>query len=288
MMISSKLKNREFLISFAMFLAVFLISFLLLNELNPNTLIVSIYQSRDIHRALGLLNGNFVWYGPEFFGGGQTPGSFYYWLLAVPLALTHTWHSLLPFCNLLAAFSLALLYFYLQKKRSHFVAIWSLLFLLSFSVFTENLKSFWNPSYLPVFMILTIWLLQDLPVLGFFVLALSAQVHFSMLIFLLPALFNLKNKKTIGLSLLSFIVPFLPYIIWRLTSGASGPVQDFSEGVLAAVFPFRKWFHHASFDLHFFDNITELFKENIFLVPGLLLFLIKPQNPFKNNKFLSY
>src|SRR5437763_652159 len=55
----------------------------------------SIYQARDIQRALDLLNGHWIWYGPDLSGGGTLPGPFYYWLLALPLLIFGNWESLI-------------------------------------------------------------------------------------------------------------------------------------------------------------------------------------------------
>lgn len=281
----------------AMALILFVFSYCLLSLLNPNNLIVSIYQSRDIHHSFNLLNGEFVWYGPDFFGGGKTPGPFYYWLLALPLLITKTWHSLLPFSNLLAAASLAWLYLHLQKMYSRFVALFAVVFLLSNSIYIENLKSFWNPSYLPIFLMALIWFFTTMSpqkplrlFSGFLILSLAAQVHFSMIIFLLPALFSLNSLEYVSLyskirilllSLLIFLLPFIPYLLIHYN-------DSFADGALALSFPFRKWIHNIEFDLSFFKNIFNLIKVNIFLLPCCLLFFINPEYAFKKNKFLNY
>ena len=55
-------------------------------------------EAESAERALDLLRGHMIFFGPEALGGGHLPGSFYYFLLALPMALgfgwVATWHLL--------------------------------------------------------------------------------------------------------------------------------------------------------------------------------------------------
>lgn len=56
-------------------------------------LLFFIFQDRDMTRAADLLRGQWIFFGPEMTGGGNLPGPFYYYLLALPIALGLGWQG---------------------------------------------------------------------------------------------------------------------------------------------------------------------------------------------------
>src|SRR4051794_37846012 len=58
-----------------------------------NTILFSVFQSRDLFRAQKLLEGQPIFWGPEMTGGGTLPGPFYYLLLAPSQAISQGWQS---------------------------------------------------------------------------------------------------------------------------------------------------------------------------------------------------
>ena len=91
---------------------------MIFSELTLNKRGPSIYQARDIYRSYDILNGHFTWFGSELSGGGNTPGPAYYWLMAAPLWVTGSWHSLYLYSYLLAALALVLLWYFLKNNFS--------------------------------------------------------------------------------------------------------------------------------------------------------------------------
>lgn len=52
---------------------------------------LSVFQVRDLDRAMALAAGNSIFFGPETMGGGTLPGGFYYWLLSMPFRFGFDW-----------------------------------------------------------------------------------------------------------------------------------------------------------------------------------------------------
>lgn len=191
---------------------------------------LNVYQARDIHTALGLLQGEFVWSGPDLLGGGKALGPFFYWLLAVPLWLFKTWKSV-NFLAIVFTSAAAVMYFQLLKlQSSKIVALTGYTLFLSAYPIQKNLLSFWNPSYVLFFQVLLLGLLFH-PSLkistrvyaSLFVIALSLQIHMSQLVFLLPVLYLCyQNRRQLNLALaaFAFLLPLLPYV-WGLAHSAS-------------------------------------------------------------------
>lgn len=264
----------------------------------------TVYQARDIRRAFDILNGVFVWYGPDLFGGGKAPGSFYYWLLAVPLYLTDTWHSLQPFSNLLASAAATGMYLFLKKNYSKLVGFFGFFsFLLSITII-KNLQSFWNPSYIYLFQILIIYYLNEISVekllktaIGFFLLSLSVQIHMSQLVFFVAAITciltlqaPIKDKlKLLAIALISFFIPLTPYFYWHYGHHNFSIEYDYSAALSAFFIPIKAWIFNRDYSLiNNLKNFFGILKEDFLLFPTAVLLLSVFENPFKKSRFLTY
>lgn len=189
------------------------------------------FQMRDLFRAREILDGTIILYGPELTGGGNTPGSLYYIILALGLYLKNNWMSswiiLIGF-----VFSSALMGYYFFKKEPLIAISWVILF--TTAPFTSwFVKAFLNVSYLIPFAVLTIIfylkafenksLDRKYFYWAFLIIGLGIQIHFSLICFLIPLvgyylLYNQKisNKtfKPLLVGFLFFILPVLPHLIW--------------------------------------------------------------------------
>src|SRR3989338_2585401 len=90
-MMCSRLK-LPFENSWASVLVLFCFALLFLSSTYKST-VFTIFQGRDLRRAIDLLEGEWIWHGPELVGGGSSPGPFYFWWLALPLSIFKTWQS---------------------------------------------------------------------------------------------------------------------------------------------------------------------------------------------------
>ena len=118
----------------------------------------NIYQARDIHNAFRLLAGENLWAGPDLLGGGKAPGPFYYWVLALPLALFQSWQVLPVYAIFLAAL---VLFQVIKTNFSETEAYFTYLFFLNSFVIHKNLINLWNPSYLYLFQAILVGIFLD-------------------------------------------------------------------------------------------------------------------------------
>ena len=206
------------------------------------------FQTRDLARAQGLLDGQWIFFGPETTGGGHLPGPFYYLLLAAALWIQNHWMAALKLLVGLsaAACSAGALYFFSRFGRAAAV-IWAGLFILSAPL--ENyLGVFLNVSYMVFFLVLAIICICESFVapaartrtLAFAAacvfIALSIQLHYSALV-LIGALAFLQDfaprfhlprltLRSVLSGLAVGTLPLLPFILWGRTPGFSGESQD--------------------------------------------------------------
>lgn len=114
-----------------------------------------VFQERDLLRALGLLNGNFIFFGSELTGGGNLPGPFYYLLLSPPLAPGLGWMGV---CMELDVYSIIFwwrtgLVFFPLKIWYPYGVFWLILYSLAMPL-TQLIHAFLNPSFSILFIVL--------------------------------------------------------------------------------------------------------------------------------------
>jgi hypothetical protein len=191
---------------------------------------INLWITRDIDRALALLEGDFFSLaGPESGTGGRLPGPFLYILLALPLLIDPSYESVFYFNFVLNIGSIIGFYFVLKKHFGFYfggiAAILVLINLLHIDAVSYSI----NPSFLFPFIVIFLWLLFELcfkkntKVLPFIILTLSLaiQIHYSISSFyliLLIAILICKIKvpfRTTILSLLTAGICFLPYAIYK-------------------------------------------------------------------------
>ena len=198
------------------------------------------FQARDLSRAAELLRGAWIFYGPETTGGGNLPGGFYYAILAVPLALGLGWQGAFWLMILGISASSVMIWYYFRNRFSRTVAIAATAFLFSSNMYLRALKSFQNPSFVPIFATLSLILILQIFTADparkgkasgkwlwvCLLMALGIQLHFTMVSLFLAAIFLQffsKQLKLYALSLKDFtlgvLIYFLtlsPHFIWLL------------------------------------------------------------------------
>ena len=137
-------KSKTYLKIFAIILGLFVLFSLFINpiEVYKQTYFY-IFQGRDIERARFILQGQWIFFGPEMTGGGNLPGPMYYILLAFGLLFKSNWIS--SWCiQYLLAFIGALSSAYYFRKSSPIIYI-SAVILIATTPFTAwFLKVFLN------------------------------------------------------------------------------------------------------------------------------------------------
>lgn len=233
--LSKKICIKKILIALFAILLFFFIAnpFLLFNKT-----IFYIFQSRDIKRALEILQGHFVFFGPEMTGGGNLPGPLYYLVLSFALFFKANWISAWIMQLILSLVGVVAGALYFHSRSSLYVTfLWITAF--SSALFTSfYLRLFLNVSSMLCFTILSLVFILNSATLEnpkkrirYFLLACliigaGIQFHFS-LVALLAALYfiqlfhrqlNLLNvpKKYYILGLCIFALPSAPYLIWLL------------------------------------------------------------------------
>ena len=225
------------------------------------------YQARDIQRALDLLNGSFIWFGPDLTGGGHTPGPFYYYLLAIPLGIFGSWQSIVWFQCLLTAMSTSILWAFMKRHHGLIAANLLVYFFLSSSILETCYLQFWNPSFLFLFQVLLIVILHDYRQMNYvsvalagLVLGLSVQIHYIQIIFFFGILLTIatdkkiaNRKKILQILTISFssLLPQVPYLLTLSNGEARGISFDGAFGSVIRLVSFTstdsllkgiKWF----------------------------------------------
>jgi len=208
-----------------------------------------VFQQRDLHRALGVLAGQPIFFGPEMTGGGNLPGPLYYYLLAFSLWLKPVWESawLFELSMFLGAALIGWMFF-----RKQFSWILALVFITLFFVAPDTRRFtifFLNVSYMIPFTVASL-VLTCLAVsasterararsfLGScFITGCALQFHFSVVVLLLALLFmwlaaaKLKLPRvslgTLGSGLVLFTLPSLPYLAWLARGSMGGQVAGY-------------------------------------------------------------
>jgi hypothetical protein len=263
-----------------------------------NRTIFYIFQGRDIERAINILKGHAIFFGPEMTGGGNLPGPLYYIFLSVALLIKANWISAWVMQFALAFLGVVFGAFYFRTITSKTVGLlWVVFF--GTALFTSfYLRLFLNVSSMLGFTILALIYVNkafsENPkqtkrrsfLLACLIIGLGIQFHFSLLS-LLAALFTMQifsskfrltavSSKTAWLGLLIFALPSLPYIIWLSSSkmGIHFGVPAFytgeTEQALVSILYLLKIGMADSFKFMFFSWIKKLF----FTVPIPLIILV--------------
>src|SRR5665213_1316728 len=211
-------------------------TFLINIDQMQNHMVFYVFQSRDIGRAVELLKGHWLNFGPEMTGGGNLPGSLYYFILAAFLAMGSTWMAAWWGMVALAALGAVGMWYFLRSRGMMLGALlWLSLFIDS--AHTQHILSiFINPSYLFIFAIALIILAivitthekSEARKMAYYsaclLTGLAVQVHFSIFFVFLAILFmqrfatKLKlpqlPKRTFYLGLIWFVLPLIPFAVW--------------------------------------------------------------------------
>lgn len=266
-----------------LYLGLFLFAFLYFYLIVTTDRLPNIYQARDIYNSVKLLGGENLWAGPDLLGGGKAPGPFYYWILALPLAVFHSWEILPVYAVFLAALAATLLFKTIKTNFSETEAYFTYLFFLNSFVIQKNLINLWNPSYLYLFQVILIGVFLDVRrmpfkflLAGMLLLALTIQIHLMQVLFAAAIFYsllkqNLKFAK-MGLLAFTFLLPFVPFFLNALpAAGPAGypmtflkPLNDlFVEVNVEYIKSFGKNFlsffkNNLAYDLFFFSNLIFL------------------------------
>ncbi len=233
----------------------------------------NIFQGRDVRSALELLEGHLIWYGPEIFGGGHTPGPFYYWLLAFPLSIFGTWKALVWLNIVLISCAATVLWFVgaenstgdestpasCRTSASNFSGFLLFFLFLNSRIFFSHLNTFWNSSFLFIFQALILyWFVKSAHktshrkktiIAASVMLGLSLQIHYMQVVFLAGLLMSValagkgmssKKQKFKPLTLIVCFtaVPLIPYLIWSLFERSPySPHSDLFGGIQTLLSP---------------------------------------------------
>lgn len=209
-------------------------AFISLSRLYDHSLF-SIFQERDIGRALELSKGHMIFFGPEVIGGGHLPGPFYYMLLALPLSLgfgaTGCWYLMTAMASLAVGFT----YSGLRRFLSLEISVLAASTLICVPQFGKIITFFQNYSFMPLLIVLSLgslavsyvgegekrkraWLMTSI------LFALAIQLHMSVIFIMFAALFiqilgprigiSRLPLKTFLLGLTLFLMVVAPYYIW--------------------------------------------------------------------------
>lgn len=203
-----------------------------------------VFQQRDMLRALELLGGTPIFFGPEMTGGGNLPGPFYYVLLSFPLAISKGWLG--PWClMMILAAATALIGWNFARRiwSSEAAAIWVILFVSS-PLIVRTLLSFLNISFIfpfavGAFIALFLALVSEsessrrrMYNIGSLLTGLAIQLHFSVITFWLGFLLAqglaspLQVKRLSGADLakgcIYLLAPLLPYFAFLIAGGTWG------------------------------------------------------------------
>lgn len=200
-----------------------------------------IYFERDVYRAANILNGHHIFYGPELWAGGNTPGPFLYYFNSIALLFFNHPVSIIFFIYIQLGLSLLLLYSIIYRYLGVVAAAVAVLLAATNNYLFLDLKNSWNPTELfflySVFIFLLMKFFSDKGRVCFlfaasFLVGLVSQVHLSFFVqaFTIIILIILLRRDIGwkgGLSgALFLLLPLLPYLIYFLVSG-----DPFLEGI---------------------------------------------------------
>ena len=277
-------KQEAFLLSWGNSLCMFFFVFLLFYLFTKHTVHWDIYTSRDIHRALGWLNGQFYWPGPEMSGGNNLPGPFFYFLLFPPLFFGENIYSQsLLWCISWLALTYTLAFSFMGKIIKHKESLLIFLLLLMTTIgepLMWPLGYAWNPLFALLFHILAVMSLYYwretnknlyLYLLGL-VIALGMQVHLLVAVHIITAFlfyfFKAHRKSFLPLCLFIFLAT-LPVLLYSI-------MASFHPSETTSLSPINYLIDLKSqiFSEKWFKNISNTFSFSIIDVSYFILFLI--------------
>lgn len=217
------------------FLLVVLLTFVLVLPI-LDIFTINIFTTRDYNRALDILSGYWIWWGPELSESGYTTGPFFYFFTLLPIYLGGLPY-LLYFLLLLFSLSAGLLYHYVKIILDREIAYWTTFIFSTSLINLINLRMSWNPSYLSIFWILLAILSHQIILQNkvnvwkwrFFciLLGLSAQIHISSFSWLIivALMFRKINLRELFIGLGLILLPQIPFIFWYFnTQSASANI----------------------------------------------------------------
>lgn len=234
-----KLVNKKPLLSFLLAAGLLLLAIsLYAPQFSIFNLVFYIFQDRDFSRAQELIKGNFIFFGPELTGGGNLPGPFYYFLLALPISIGQGWVGVWYWMLLLIATGGVVGWYYFKNKFNPLTGfLWLILYSLIVPIY-YLINAFFNPSFSVLFIVLiNIFSLVSFSdssekkrnqafILACLLVGLSIQIHYSNIVYLfslialkvfsrkliLPSPQNKSFYKGLGL----FLLTLSPYFFWLL------------------------------------------------------------------------
>ena len=216
------------------------------------------FQERDILRAEALLGGHWDFWGPETNSGARLPGPFYSMLLALPIAVFGSWHSITFFLAVLSGASIACMSLLVYRSFGLLAALLVSIGLALHPDLTRELNKNWNPSFgIPVciFIVATILRTQQ-PRAGSWLLAglaigCGVQVHGSFFAFVPAAAWVLfcgregargARGKLFGF-LFGLLAPLLPALSTMSAEALWSRAPENADTFTLAAYLSRLFFH---------------------------------------------
>jgi hypothetical protein len=193
----------------------------------------SFHAARDLYRAQCILTLHEIpLWGSELQYGGRTLGPFVYLIYAIPLAIKCSTYSVALFIALYNIFTIFLAYIFIRHYFGAKAAIFASVFYACFPLEISQIRYFWNPTFLPLMVLLFFWGIYLLTikdrewglVLSVFSFFMAFNVHFSAIdVFpiLILALFLKKvkiSRKIWAITILLVLIFILPPVVGSLTS----------------------------------------------------------------------
>lgn len=247
-----------------------------------DTFFLSHFQERDIVRAQKILTGASEHLGPETNLGPRLPGTFYYWLLALPQFAGGSWQSSASLLILLVSVAYAAAATFARQVAG---TPWALLLFLTFMFsppLARELYKHWNPSFgigIGLFTVLAgEWMAMNQrrawPWFAWGALiSAGLQIHGTYAAYLPAALWTLfhafrgmpRGALLPGTLLVAGLsLPFLPAWLMLARYPEAAPI-------LVKLAELASYLSSFSFDIAFFPN-----RVVTYLVPALLPLLIWP------------
>lgn len=231
----------------------------------------TVYFERDAYRASQWLHGEIIWYGPELWGGGNTPGPFLYILNVPPLMVRDHPMSIVIYTYALFSISLVVMYCVFSKTYGPAASAIAVLLVGFNNYLFLDMKVGWNPteSFLPF----AIWLWMVLRftvhrgrVIWFCLAAaltgLLAQIHASYVfhtITLFGLAFLLRRDirwKGFLSGYVCLVLPVIPYLVYVTCSG-----DPFVEDVMDRAYRDNLTYFESFEPLRSFHTLSILFWE---------------------------